>query len=155
MKSTRKHTIFKICYILLIIAFVLYIFSNSIESKSESASKSGNIVETINKVLEEVNAPIKLTDVFVRKTAHFVEFFVLGTLLFGFTFFDKKVYYTNEIYACFIACLVAMTDETIQYFSKRGSMLLDVWLDFLSATLAITFFYLIYKIYNKRKQKHG
>ena len=149
----NKKTIIKIFYILLIILFITFIFSNSIETKSESASKSGRLLEIINIILEKMNIPILATDTLIRKAAHFAEFFVLGTLLFGYTLIDRKVELKNEIYASFIACLVAMSDETIQYFSNRGSMLLDVWLDFLSATLAISFFYLVTIIIKHKKAR--
>jgi VanZ family protein len=49
-----------------------------------------------------------------------------------------------------------MTDETIQYFTQRGSRLLDVWLDFSGALTAIIIFYFIYKlIKNKRHTQKG
>ena len=149
----NKNTIIKILYILLIILFIAFIFSNSIETKDESASKSGRLLGIINIILEKINIPILATDTLIRKAAHFAEFFILGTLLFGYTLIDRKIELKNEIYASFIACLVAMSDETIQYFSNRGSMLLDVWLDFLSATLAISFFYLVTIIIKHKKAR--
>lgn len=150
MNTKTKSTIFRILYILLIIATILFIFSNSLDSKDESSLKSSGVHEIINNVLKFLHSPFLLSEYFVRKAAHFTEFFILGSLLFGYTALEKKVVFQNEIYACFISCIVAMTDETIQYFSNRGSMLLDVWLDFSAATIAIIFFYCIYILRKKK-----
>lgn len=151
MKAFLKSKTFKFLYIILIVLFVSYIFSNSVESREVSASKSSNIVEKINTTLEKMNSPILLKEVFVRKTAHFVEFFILGTLLFGYVFISDKINITDAVYICFISCIIAMTDETIQFFSNRGSMLLDVWLDFFAASFAIFILYFIARTYIKKR----
>lgn len=144
--------IIRVAYLLMVILLIAYIFSNSIESKAESSSKSNSVVEVINKSLKKINPKFQVTDLFVRKSAHFAEFFVLGASLFGYLLLLNKVSFHTSFYMIFISCLTAMTDETIQYFSKRGSMLLDVWLDLCASVIAIGLFYLIYK-YIKRKKK--
>ena len=155
MKHNRKHILLKIIYLLFILAFVMYIFSNSLESKEESSERSTTIVEKVNKTLKEVNSPILISDIFARKSAHFFEFFILGSLLYGYTVLDRKTKFKYQIYICFIACLTAMTDETIQYFTKRGSMVLDVWLDFVSAALAVFLLYYIFTVRRKNRYASG
>ena len=145
----KKKYLKKILYFLYLLLILAFIFGNSIASREDSANQSGAIVESINHILHKVNSPFLIKDIVVRKLAHFTEFFILGASFFGYWVLDKKVSFINTFYSVFASCIVAMTDETIQIFSNRGSMLLDVWLDFFSATLAIFTFYLIYTIKHK------
>ena len=87
-----------------------------------------------------------ITDHLVRKTAHFVEFAVLGGLLClvckvcmvtgGESGVGKsggeptKSGVVRAVCACLLGLLAAFLDETLQLFSGRGSMVADVWLDF-------------------------
>ncbi len=144
----------KILYFVYLLLLLSFIFGNSIASREDSANQSGAIVESINNFLEKVNSPFMIKHVVVRKLAHFTEFFVLGASLFGYLLIDKVVSLNNTFYTVFASCIVAMTDETIQHFSNRGSMLLDVWLDFFSATLAIYTFYLVYTIRHKTNKNN-
>lgn len=146
----KNRKLFQILYIVYLIAIVLFIFSNSLPSMEESAETSGRLLNTVNTVLDSVGLPKMESDTLIRKTAHFVEFFVLGASLFGYTILTDKVRYNCSIYCAFASCLIAMADETIQYFSERGSLLTDVWLDLFGAVVAITLFHLIY---SKRKKK--
>ena len=116
MKNLKVKKILYCVYLLLLISFI---FSNSIVSREESANQSGEIVETINEILQKVNSSFQIKDIFVRKLAHFTEFFVLGASFFGYFLIDKKVSYINLFYTVFASCIVAMTDETIQYFTGR------------------------------------
>lgn len=152
ISKEAKTKIIRVVYLLMVILLIAYIFSNSIESKAKSSSKSSNIVEVINNSLKKISPNLKVTDLFIRKSAHFAEFFVLGASLFGYLVLLNKVSFQTSFYMIFISCLTAMTDETIQYFSKRGSMLLDVWLDLCASVIAIGLFYLIYR-YIKHKKK--
>ncbi len=144
----NKKALLKFIYILYLIAIIAFIFSNSLPSIKESAEASGRLLKFINGLLDVFRIPTMSSDVFIRKAAHFTEFFVLGGSLFGYTFFDKKSNFTSAVNCAFFSCLIAMADETIQYFTGRGSMLLDVWLDLLGAITAIIIFYYI----GKRKQ---
>ena len=95
-----------------------------------------------------------ITDHLVRKTAHFVEFAVLGGLLClvckvcmvtggepgvgepgGKSGGESggeptKSGVVRAVCACLLGLLAAFLDETLQLFSGRGSMVADVWLDF-------------------------
>lgn len=153
MKKQTKESIIKIVYLLIIIAYIIFIFSNSVESREASTGKSTGLLSMINSFLDSLNLPIRMSEHFLRKTAHFVEFFLLGLMFSSYLGLYKKEQGSYYVYASFASCLVAMTDETIQYFSNRGSMLLDVWLDFSAASLAIALFFLWYKHLIKKKNK--
>lgn len=67
-----------------------------------------------------------LTDYLIRKIAHFVEYAVLGALLFG----AAGVRHGLWLPPCF-GLLAALADETVQLFALgRAGMVEDVWLDF-------------------------
>jgi len=141
----NKRKLIKILYIVFLILYICFIFSNSLKSKESSSNDSASIHMLLNNILAGLKIPIVLSEYFVRKLAHFTEFFILGLSFFGYIRINNKISINRCIQICFASCLVAMTDETIQYFSGRGSMLLDVWLDFSSSVLAIMLLYLLYK----------
>ncbi|MBQ6702837.1 MAG: VanZ family protein [Clostridia bacterium] len=141
----KKKTLIRIIFAVYLVAFIAFIFSNSLPSIEESAQTSGKALSIINKILDFFGIPTMAGDLIIRKTAHFIEFFILGASLFINALLYTELDKNTAFYCIFASCLVAMTDETIQYFSERGSMLLDVWLDLSGATTAILIFFLIYR----------
>lgn len=136
----------KLIIICIIIAATLtVIWGHSFMSQEESAEESGFVFEFLKPFLEFFVGEGNATELFVRKAAHFTEFFVLGFewLIFMRTVVkdricsdekkDKKtaagVAAVRIVNAWFLGTMCAAVDETIQIFSGRGSSLLDVWLD--------------------------
>ena len=75
---------------------------------------------------------------FVRKTAHFTEYFILGVLLF-FTFRVFNVSLWNQgIYSLFLVLLCAVLDEYFQSFVFRTSSVSDVMLDFCGGLIGVS-----------------
>lgn len=144
MTKAKKRKLIKILYVVYLALLICFIFSNSMANKEESAGKSLAVLEMINNIAETLGLPFAFSHLFIRKMGHFLEFLTLGISLLVFLILHKKVNFNNCIYCAFVACLVAMGDETIQYFFERGSMLLDVWLDFASAVVGILGAYLVY-----------
>ncbi len=72
----------------------------------------------------------------IRKTAHFAEFTLLGVLL---TLDARKTDLKKAVgWLICAAVIVALTDETIQSFSiGRSSEVRDVWIDTAGAALGI------------------
>ena len=152
MLTEKGKTLIKVLYIVYIILLICFIFSNSMASKEESAGVSEGVLAFVNGVLESVGLPFAFEHSFVRKAAHVIEFMTLGASLFGFLILNKTVSRKNCIYCAFLSSLVAMSDETIQYFFERGSMLLDVWLDSFSAYVGILIVFVIYHFISLRKK---
>lgn len=74
----------------------------------------------------------------VRKSAHVIEYFTLGVLLY-LTFRTFNVSVTNQsIYALFVVLLCAVLDEYFQSFFDRTSSIGDVLLDFSGGLVGIT-----------------
>ena len=144
MAEKRKSQV-RLFLTLLLIATVCFIWSNSMVSREGSASLSRRITAWLNGI------GIPVTHYFVRKAAHFCEFGLLGCelmLLFGLA---SGVSLQSLSNAAFAALLTAVTDETIQIFSGRGSQVQDVVLDFSGALTGILFISLALKLIQKRK----
>ena len=150
--------------LLVLVALMLaFIWGHSLMSVEQSGAESLQIVEMLKGVFSRVCGllgiggaveAVWITDHLVRKTAHFVEFAVLGGLLClvckvcmvtgGESGVGKsgdksggksggeptKSGVVRAVCACLLGLLAAFLDETLQLFSGRGSMVADVWLDF-------------------------
>ncbi len=134
--------------ILLILATLIFIFSNSLPDIESSKARSEGIMKLIAPFLELFVGKGNVTLHLVRKLAHFAEFGILGLQL---GILVKK----PKSSAFLFALLSAMTDETIQIFTGRGPQVQDVWLDFGGACTGIlagiSILYLIQTIRNRRK----
>ncbi len=151
-----KHRKIWVAAVSVLIALTLaYIWHNSVESIPVSRSRSEELVEILEPILEPVVGKGKVTDHFVRKAAHFTEFALLGAelrLLFLLLGFGTVQGHANALFAALAAAVV---DETIQYFYGRGSMVLDVALDFGGAffgALVLLLIALAVRGWRKRKQ---
>lgn len=84
-----------------------------------------------------------VTDHLVRRIAHFAEYSALGCALALQLVPRRRVRWQSVINCAFAAMVVALTDETIQIFSGRGSQVQDVWLDFAGSCTGILFLLII------------
>jgi VanZ family protein len=133
--------------LLLCAAVVVFIFSNSLEDGKESHISSGRFVRLLKPILDPHDR-ISPTDFsyFVRKLAHFTEFFWLGMALCGVI---RGVYRpcadgrTDSLShppiaaAVLFALITAVTDEWIQSYTGRTSSVRDVILDFCGAVCGL------------------
>ncbi|MBE6824056.1 MAG: VanZ family protein [Ruminococcaceae bacterium] len=150
MKSKRVIAT-RIVLSILSVLMIGFIFLNSSFDAMTSDAQSFSVREFLNSVLHSLNLSIVLSDHFVRKCAHFVEYFVLGTLLF----FTVKLYLSKNSVKIFsavaIGLAVAIVDESIQLFSVgRSAQFSDVLLDFFSVCTAVTMLYFAVKMKIKR-----
>ena len=123
--------------------WLAFVWGQSFLSAAASSAESGSLLALLQSVLPW------LTQVILRKAAHFAEYAVLGALLFGAADVRRGLWFPP----CF-GLLAALTDETVQLFSVgRAGMVEDVWLDlagFLAGWAAIA---LIALLRRKRKTK--
>lgn len=138
------------------LAWLWFVFSNSLKSKKASAAQSAPLQELVTPPIKSmgVNNADRVAELVVRKSAHMAEFFVLTLLCcFVFCFLGKKpktVLGLSAIFATVTACI----DETLQIFSQRGAAVTDVFIDLIGVVLAISAFFTFYKIKNKRQNKN-
>lgn len=87
---------------------------------------------------------------FVRKAAHFTEYFILAVLLFlMFRTFNVSLW-NQGIYSLFLVLLCAVLDEYFQSFVFRTSSVSDVMLDFCSGLIGVSVLLGVTR-YNQRK----
>ena len=149
MKQADRNMLQKIVLLLLIIATIGFIFSNSMETIPESSAKSEELLRVLTPALEFIVGEGNATNHLIRKLAHFVEFFVLGIELCLFCSLLNK----TIIWALFVGLCTALADETIQIFYERGAQLQDVWLDFSAVITASVLAYAFESIIRRRKDR--
>lgn len=121
---------------LLVILWMVVIFSFSSQKSYESDNSSQTLINVIVKVTNKIhltnydNRDIvnisNLLNLPVRKLAHFSEYFILALLLFNAMGFSKK----NILYAILICFIYSLSDEAHQLFvSGRNGNFIDTLID--------------------------
>ena len=126
----KKHKRIKILRALIVLT-VIFIWAHSFMPPDMSGEESGFVVS----VLELAFGKGNVSELLVRKLAHFTEYFILGMELMAYF----GVFHTGAFHGLTVAAI----DETIQLLSQRGSSLLDVWLDFAGCLTGILIILLI------------
>ena len=138
---------------LLILLTLGFIWGNSMKSIPESQAVSLSLLSRIKPLLDAVFGPDRITDHIIRKTAHFCEFALLGAelrLLFLLLGQRSLQGLMNSLFAGLAA---AVTDETIQIFSQRGSQVSDVVLDFSGAFFGALVIVLLAFLCSRRRKE--
>lgn len=147
--------------ILFIIVWMLVIFNFSNQQGTSSSGLSDRIIIKIaqiitqNKLTEaEKEQIINKYSFIIRKTAHFISYFILGTLTIILTTdlysYNKKTF----LFTLLFNFLYASTDEIHQLFiNGRNGSFLDVLLDTTGALTAISLVFLLNYINRRIKTK--
>ena len=135
-----------------LILWTVFIFARSLRSAEDSTEESAFFLEFIRRFLPSVSMH------FVRKLAHFTEFFILGCLssaLFQRAFGEKKCPVVIGCLAALCYSLaVAVTDELLQLTSPgRSCQISDMLLDF-SGAAAGTILLILIILFLKRRNSH-
>ena len=137
-------------YLILALLVTAFIFSNSMHSAEESSEISGGLLNIITHFTERFNFTISHN--FLRKAAHFTEFFVQGTF---FALFFKNMRLRlrgGAVYVAFFGLFTACCDEFIQlFFDGRGSQVSDVFIDFSGTVTSILLIAAILCIKRRKK----
>lgn len=135
----------KLPFILAAVTVTCFIFGNSVQSIETSSAQSGRIVGIIASFFVRMGIGFDtgtLTYI-VRKLAHVTEFMLQGIMLANC--FDLP-YRKRIVYILFLGLFTACTDEYIQVFSGRGSMVQDVFIDFFGTILGTVIVGISYKV---------
>lgn len=150
VRAERKHRR-KARYLLFlgVLIWSLFIWSNSCRPAAESASHSLQVLSCFEPIFQALHIPTDLGHTLIRKAAHMTEFLVLGVLwtavlLWGL---DKRI--GSSIFTGASLCLMtALVDESIQLVSPgRGSLVADVWIDFVGSCIGILLVSMIHILY--------
>ena len=112
---------------------VIFLFSNQTAQASQTVSDNftTKLIEIfLNKNISSSNKKeiVKKIGIFVRKCAHFSEYFILGIIVF----LNLNAYHCNRklIYSILFCFIYACTDEIHQLFlAGRTAKILDVFID--------------------------
>ena len=149
----------KIIYItaifLVLASTAIFIFSNSMLSGEDSNQKSGVIVELIRPIIDpDGRMATYEIQYIVRKTAHFMEFFVFGASLTAISFLIGKKIFTPWIFMpMFLTLAAAVADEYVQSFTGRTSLVSDIVIDFSGGISGIVLAVIIYAIIRAVKNR--
>lgn len=157
-QNSRSITVWRVILTSLCTAITGWIFWNSSRTAVESTEQSTPLTDSINNFLRSLNIPLTVTENMIRKTAHFMEYAILGALLAVTVYLyvcrkPRKVRFVVLITPP-IGAIVAVCDELIQTIpAGRSCEVRDMLIDFcgvLFSTLIVT---LIISIIEKRRQK--
>lgn len=112
----------------LLAAVMLFIFGNSLLDGEASTAVSRAVSRILRPMLEFFTG--SADDRILRKLAHFAEFGVLGCLFAIIMLLRGRLGCGVAANYLFLGLMAALTDETVQLFTGRGSQVQDVWLDF-------------------------
>ena len=139
MKNKIKY-VFYVC----IISTIAFIWSQSCLSMEASGNESDAVREMMEKLFGTETAFAQFVSTYIRKIAHFTEFALLGFEMTLFTYVCTKSK-INDLFRCLVfGVAVAVTDETIQIFTGRGSSIFDVMIDTSGYIFAFLFASLLY-----------
>lgn len=102
-----------------LMVIILFIWGHSLLPRDLSSQESGFLLELLTLLF----GSWRISHHVLRKVAHFVEYFLLGTALRLSGARPSLLRTLNG------GLLVAFMDETLQIFSGRGSSVADIWLD--------------------------
>ena len=166
-KSIKMKKIFRVIMALIILLTVAIIWGHSFMTPEISTEESSFVKEFVEAVVQSVshNEAFTIPEVVIRKSAHFIEYAILGlelailiTINKGISLDDdKKRGLIKNIFSFYptafiFSLLIASIDETIQYFTGRYSSVWDVLLDMAGASFSILLFMLIKKLSVRRKK---
>lgn len=135
----------------LILLNICFIFGQSFVPPDPSNSLSGKFDSILEGILGKLFDFAGDLYYFTRKFAHFIEFFVLGILTFTNLYIIKKTFQKSYYgYGLFFTLVVAVTDEFIQLFNGRTSLITDVILDF-SGVVAGLLLVSLFNLFRKNK----
>lgn len=148
----KRTVILRIILTALSVAAVAYIFHHSMMNADDSTVQSDSVMGGLNGFLSALGIPVTLSEYFIRKTAHFVEYFVLGGLLSATAWVYVHRRARMLIIALPAGLAVAVTDELIQTGSPgRSGQVSDVALDFGAVLTAALLAALLLYLREKRK----
>ena len=145
--STKRKIVVSVIIILIALT-VGFIWGNSIMSKEASSEESEAVSSTLQTVVDAVFGEdvVVVSHEGIRKAAHFIEFFILGTEFCVLYILIKREGKRGYLEIMPFGLAVAAIDETIQIFSERGSSIIDVMIDYSGYLFAVVLFFAVFVI---------
>lgn len=143
--------------LLIIWMIVIFLFSNQNADNSQSTSDkvATSIVDTAEVVtnqeipIEDRENFIEDTRVLIRKSAHFMLYFVLG--IFTYLTFTSYSISKPVLFSIIFCFLYACSDEIHQMFlDGRTAKIMDIFIDTCGSCLAIGMCYFVKRLKNRK-----
>ena len=152
--------------IILLILWMIVIFMFSQESADSSSEKSDSVANVLVDIISNVtgkdytgNEFINVLDnciVIVRKSAHFLEYLILGILMINVVKNYKDINNCLFFISLLFCIMYAISDEVHQLFIPgRSCEILDVLIDSTGSLIGIFIYYLFNSRRLKERVKHG
>ncbi len=146
----------KIISFIVLILWMIVIFSFSSADANKSTSTSDKVITTMIEIKDKITnneTPnnekeiiVKNSSFYIRKIAHITEYLILGFLMFNLL---KQYSVTNIYYAIGLSILYSCTDEFHQLFiSGRSGSIRDILIDSIGILIG-TYLYKLLFIKNK------
>ena len=146
----------KIISFIVLILWMIVIFSFSSADANKSTSTSDKVITTMIEIKDKITnneTPnnekeiiVKNSSFYIRKIAHITEYLILGFLMFNLL---KQYSVTNIYYAIGLSILYSCTDEFHQLFiNGRSGSIRDVLIDSIGILIG-TYLYKLLFIKNK------
>ena len=145
MNKKQTKNILKIVLLLIIACTLVFIYAQSVKPPEVSKQESDKVGEIIEEIIPPDTKPGEFIQTNLRKLAHFTEFFVLGLEIALYGVFFTRIL-ANKCLLLPLGMILALFDETIQIFSKRGPQVKDVWIDVLGYSIALVSVYVVYYV---------
>ena len=126
------------------------IWRNSLMPGPVSSGQSERVTEVVEEVLESINYETERESLhaFIRQSAHFGQFFVLGLLLMGAFWVGPNSY--AGVKALGVGGTIATIDETIQLFVPgRAFQWTDIAIDTFGVLMAVCLVSLVVILWRK------
>lgn len=152
MKKFDKKTQIKILKIILIVAWMVIVFSFSNQGGTKSSNTSRKVtvavVQTISdKSIEENEPLIEKVDKVIRKLAHYTIYTIGGFLIMNYAYTTGKRPKEKIFYSIAFGAGYAITDELHQFFvSGRSARIFDVGIDTLGVATGVLMYLIIRKV---------
>lgn len=150
---------YKIFSWIVVILWMSFIFYLSHQTSSESGELSSGVTALIQSLIETVlPASIQLDfsnfHFYIRKTAHFVIYFILGILVINALRASSVIGFKSTAFALVICFFYAISDEIHQTFVPgRSGEVRDVIIDTAGASVGIAAYFFVHTILRKVKTR--
>lgn len=126
-----------------------FIFWNSSQTGNLSQARSTGILTFLQGILK-----LPVSEFFVRKSAHFLEFCVLGLLVGGTVRAYTRAWMARVMIPLFLGLLVPICDEFFQTFiDGRSGEVRDVLIDFAGAVTGLGAALLVTVLVDRHRRK--
>ena len=151
MKKSNNSIALKIFTMALTLGLISFAFIHSSMPADISSIESESVASFLEKILRFFGFNAELTELIVRKFAHFLEFSAIGVALVSTAYsFDRKRPHTYYFQVLFFGLFSAVIDEAIQLnVAGRSGQITDVLLDFSGILTGSLLMLAIFAIYRK------